>query len=67
MRTIHLYVLDREAARQFLLKRTARGAAGRNCEGELSAQGVIVANCRNNGPANAGGVGCHRPGVLAGI
>src|SRR6266496_34124 len=42
------------------------GAGGRNCEGELIANGVMLANCRNAGGPNSGGVGCHRPGVSVG-
>src|SRR4051812_9796184 len=32
---------------------------GRNCDGDDIAQGVIAANCRSVGPANAGKVGCQ--------
>jgi hypothetical protein len=44
------------------------GPDGRNCDGALSANGVMVANWRNSGAwggwRNSGGVGCQSPGAL---
>src|SRR5450759_177254 len=46
---------------------SAGGPAGRNCDGEVSANGVVVASVRNFGGPDPPGVTCQSPGAVPNV